>query len=52
VPLSEYKGEYTLSPEKDLIPVCPNCHLMIHCKNEPFKIEELKRIINNIENNS
>lgn len=30
VPLSEIKKEYKLDPVKDLIPVCPNCHAIIH----------------------
>ena len=29
-PLSEITGEYEPDPKKDLIPVCPNCHAMIH----------------------
>ena len=47
IPISEYKKEYNLNPEIDLIPVCPNCHLMLHCKKEPFSIEELIEIIDN-----
>lgn len=31
-PLSETKGERYVDPEKDLIPVCPNCHAAIHSK--------------------
>ena len=30
VPLAEIKKEYELDPVKDLIPVCPNCHAIIH----------------------
>jgi 5-methylcytosine-specific restriction protein A len=47
-PISEYKKEYILDPINDLVPVCPNCHLMIHSKKEPFTIEELKEIIHNV----
>jgi len=50
VPVSEYKKEYILNPEKDLIPVCPNCHLILHSKNEPFSIEELKQILDERKN--
>lgn len=45
VPISEYKKEYSLDPENDLIPICPNCHLMIHSRKECFSIEELERIV-------
>lgn len=29
-------------PIKDLRPVCPNCHAMLHRKNPPYSIEELQ----------
>jgi 5-methylcytosine-specific restriction protein A len=29
-PLGDGKGERETDPTKDLIPVCPNCHAMIH----------------------
>lgn len=30
IPFSEIKEKYLLDPIKDLIPICPNCHAMIH----------------------
>lgn len=45
VPLSEIKQEYILNPIKDLVPVCPNCHSMIHRVKPALKIEQLKEII-------
>ena len=32
VPISEIGESYVVDPIKDLIPVCPNCHAMIHRK--------------------
>ena len=29
-PMSDRVGEYEITPCRDLIPVCPNCHAMIH----------------------
>lgn len=29
-PLARTKGKYHLDPAKDLVPVCPNCHAMLH----------------------
>lgn len=29
-PLHQIKSEYVLNPINDLIPVCPNCHAMLH----------------------
>jgi len=44
-PLSEIKEEYKINPIDDLCPVCPNCHAMIHKRNPPYSIDELKKII-------
>jgi 5-methylcytosine-specific restriction protein A len=44
-PLAEIKGDYSVNPEKDLRPVCPNCHAMIHRTTPPLKIEELKKLL-------
>lgn len=45
VPLAEIKQEYSLDPIKDLIPVCPNCHAMLHKTQPPIKIDKLKELI-------
>lgn len=29
----------------DLVPVCPNCHNMLHRKEPPYTVEELQKII-------
>ena len=42
VPISSIGKEYELNVETDLVPVCPNCHYMLHRKDPPFTIEELK----------
>ena len=45
--VASIKKEYEINPKKDLRPLCPNCHAMIHRKKIPLTIEELKK---NIEN--
>lgn len=40
--LSEIRQGYEVDPVNDLRPVCPNCHAMLHKKNPPFTIDELK----------
>jgi len=45
VPLSEIDSEYKVDPVKDLRPVCPNCHSMIHRGNEALSIQNLKKVI-------
>jgi hypothetical protein len=39
-------NEYSVNPIVDLIPVCPNCHSMLHKKKPAYSIEELKQIMN------
>lgn len=40
IPLSDLGDEYEIDPIKDLRPVCPNCHAMLH-RNGNISIEEL-----------
>lgn len=42
IPIHTVKGEYEVDPIKDLIPVCPNCHAIIHLAKPALTIEELK----------
>lgn len=44
-PLASLHGEYRLDVARDLIPVCPNCHAMLHTSDPPLAIDELKRIL-------
>lgn len=44
-PLAAIRVEYELVPAKDLVPVCPNCHAMLHTHDPPLSIVELRRII-------
>ncbi|MEG0405570.1 MAG: HNH endonuclease [Acinetobacter sp.] len=45
IPLAKIRKNYQVDPTKDLIPLCANCHAMIHRRNPPLSIEELKEII-------
>jgi len=36
---------YQIDPIKDLRPVCPNCHAIIHKQKAPLTIEEVKQLI-------
>lgn len=44
--ISSQNGQYQVDPIKDLRPVCPNCHAMLHRKYPAFSIEELKAYMN------
>ena len=44
VPVSQMGGSYQLNPIKDLIPLCPNCHTIVHRKTSVLEIETLKAL--------
>ena len=46
-PLSTMEESYCVDPANDIIPVCPNCHAMMHRKNPPYTPEELNSLIEN-----
>ena len=47
VEIAQIGQEYIIDPEKDLIPVCPNCHYILHCRKPAYKPEEVKRMLCN-----
>lgn len=46
-PMSEINNEYIINYKEDLIPVCPNCHAMLHRKinNRNMTVNELRELI-------
>ncbi len=48
-PISSIGEEYELNIDTDLAPVCPNCHYMLHRKDPPYTIEELKEKLLEVE---
>jgi 5-methylcytosine-specific restriction protein A len=40
--ISSIGKEYKINPAEDLVPVCPNCHAMIHKRKPAYSIEEIK----------
>jgi len=49
-PLAITRSEYKVDPKTDLIPVCPNCHAMLHTSNPPLAVEALKAIYESKKN--
>lgn len=45
IPISSIGEDYVIDPINHLVPVCPNCHNMLHRKEPPYTPEELKEII-------
>jgi 5-methylcytosine-specific restriction protein A len=44
-PLATIGGGYQLDPVQDLRPVCPNCHAVIHRREPPYTIEEVRQLL-------
>lgn len=40
-PLVDLNEKYEVDPVNDLVPVCPNCHAMLHRNTPPCNVEEL-----------
>lgn len=47
MPVSLMKPDYVFDVDRDLVPLCSNCHAMAHRRNPPYSVEELKEIIKN-----
>lgn len=46
MPLSQIREVHVVDPIRDLVPVCPNCHAMLHIrKGKPLSINELQQIL-------
>ena len=45
VPISSIGKEYKLNVDTDLVPVCPNCHYMLHRANPPYTVKQLKNYL-------
>jgi len=43
-PIADTDGEHEIDPKEDLVPLCSNCHSMIHRKpgGQPYSLKELK----------
>ncbi|MCC6262119.1 MAG: HNH endonuclease [Bryobacterales bacterium] len=45
VPIASVGQSYLVDPIRDLCPVCPNCHEMLHRREPPYSIEELRCLV-------
>jgi hypothetical protein len=45
VPLSAIGKDYRVDPVTDLVPVCPNCHAMLHRTIVPMEVEVLAAVV-------
>jgi 5-methylcytosine-specific restriction enzyme A len=42
-PVSEIGDGYVIDPTEDLVPVCPNCHAVMHMRTPPLSVSELQQ---------
>ena len=46
-PLSGIRSEYHPNSSTDLIPLCSNCHAVVHRRNPPLEIDDVRRMLAN-----
>lgn len=44
-PLAANPGPHKIDPIAEMKPVCPNCHAVIHSKEPPYTITEMKEML-------
>jgi putative restriction endonuclease len=47
-PLAQVGGDYIVDPIRDLVPVCPNCHAVMHLRKapeSPYSPDELRAML-------
>lgn len=45
LPIASIGSEYRVDPVADLVPVCPNCHAMLHRQEPPLALERLRELL-------
>lgn len=50
-PLAEIQSDYVVDPIRDLRPVCPNCHAVIHSQQPPLTVDAIKSALTQQGNN-
>lgn len=45
MPIATIGRQYVVNPLMDLVPVCANCHSVIHLRTPPYAIDEVKGMI-------
>jgi len=44
-PVSRHRGRYRVDPVRDLRPICPNCHAVVHARTPPYTINKVRRML-------
>ena len=48
-PVSKLGPGYVIDPATDLIPLCPNCHVVVHRRDPPLTVAEVREILAHYE---
>ena len=48
VPLADIRQQYEVNPVTDLIPLCANCHAMIHRRRPALTVDELRSQLHSV----
>lgn len=51
-PLHRLRASNPVNPKTDLIPVCPNCHAMLHRRDPPYDVEQLRGMLRPVNQRS
>jgi 5-methylcytosine-specific restriction enzyme A len=49
VPIATIGREYEVDPLKDLVPVCPTCHAVLHLRAPPLLVDEARELLKKAE---
>lgn len=44
-PVSNLQSGYVINPQTDLVPLCPNCHAVVHRSTPPLSIPDLNELL-------
>ena len=47
-PVSQLGAGYVIDPVCDLVPLCPNCHAVVHRRNPPLSVDELDLLLKQV----
>ncbi len=45
VPISDVDSDYAVDPIEDLRPICPNCHAMVHRRQPPLELDDVRSML-------
>jgi 5-methylcytosine-specific restriction protein A len=45
IPVSKMGTGYVVTPATDLVPLCANCHQMVHRKDPPILVDEIRELL-------